>query len=174
MNKILSSIDSWMKQNSQIKQLQFYLAVSLLFSLLLSMQLVNTNTQLKTLRKSSKIPQTQTHEDNKPEAFVTEYLNSFFAFDPLSLDYIREHSSQALLAENLEIQLKARRESQIQSELLIHDIYLEYLDANNIKAICFVSEKFTDKNYKDRNLIIELVINLEKLMVTSIPVFKIE
>ncbi len=164
----------WLEQLGIVKKLQVALVISWILIILLSMQLIKTNTQSETKAKAA--PVEAKLDMNQARTFARAYLENFFnASDDKSLAYLQAHSEEQLFVKNLYPELMTRRKEKILSELSIDQLYLEELTNTSAKAICFAREEFPHGNYQSRELTIEMLIDLSgaEPKVSSIPVFKV-
>ena len=78
------------------------------------------------------------------------------------------HKFQKFFLDTLSAHLSARIEKKIASNFSIERFYREDLDRNIEKIIVFGEEKFSNSNYENRVLVIELILNTELLKVEEI------
>lgn len=193
----LDFFQNWMGQPGQIKQLQLFLALSVLLLLFLSFQLLNTNMELSKLEKSFRRANLKsTAEVLKPQAadvvdakakeqvpkiseaelrdFIGNYMIKFFTITEEANVFVEEHTTEALFESSIKDELLNRKTQKINSKFKVKNLLLESVDATTAKAICFGREHFPKGDYEDRDFIIELLVDTAKLNVKAIPVFKIE
>ncbi|MDD9898631.1 MAG: hypothetical protein OXU45_06490 [Candidatus Melainabacteria bacterium] len=175
MQAIENSFQAWMRQAGIIKKLQLVLALSLLLNLALGQEII---------RSKFISPMAETGLEQELEAkpqiteaelrdFVETYLLSFFDLSQKSFDFLEDKTVQDLFVHDLRPELVKRRELKLESRFQLDDIYLDSLDSGHAKAICLGREIFNG-NYMDRNFNIELIVQTPDLIVSSIPVFKVE
>lgn len=178
--------EKWMKQSGLVKQLQCYLALSVVFNLFLGMQLVNANSLKPT--EQVQVAESQGQASNPKQKlqvteasinnFIRAFLDKFFKIDEESFAYIKEHSDADLFTSSLEAELKTRRSQEIKSKFRINSMYFESIGGDQVKAYCFGDEVFLAGDYQDRSFEIQLIINLAKGVgafdVVAIPVFHLK
>ena len=194
----LDFFQNWMGQPGQIKQLQLFLALSVLLLLFLSFQLLNTNMELSKLEKNfrranlksaAEVLKPQAHgslegepvQEQVPKIseaelrdFIGNYMIKFFTITEEANAFVAKHTAEALFESSIKNELLNRKTQKINSKFKVKNLLLESVDATTAKAICFGREHFPKGDYEDRDFIIELLVDTAKLNVKAIPVFKIE
>lgn len=178
MSSIEFNFKSWMLKPGIVKQLQLYLFVSILLNILLVQQLLNINLKQVEAKKSIKVK--KIIEEVKPQLsendfknFIQEYLGNFFSIEESALAYLQKHTDIELYENLIQVELLNRRKQKIHSKFNLEDIYIEEVNSNQVKAICIGREEFLADNYLPRNFTIEFIVDVLKLKVVSIPVFKV-
>lgn len=146
------------------------LCLIILFSFI---EISETKEQLKSKNKinieNSILKMSQGEEKHDIDAFVKKYLDNIFNSNSDSdLTWLKEHSDQKFFLDTLSAHLSARIEKKIASNFSIERFYREDLDRNIEKIIVFGEEKFSNSNYENRVLVIELILNTELLKVEEI------
>jgi hypothetical protein len=169
-------IDGWMNEPGSKKALQVYLISSLSVLFFLALHLIDLHSQIHNF-KNPKVKEESIEvlpSESELKEFLLEYLQNLFSVDEDSHKFLMSHSDANLWKNSLEIEINKRKEKNINSYFKIESLYLESLDASKAKAICYGIETFPDKTFKDRNLLLELVINTKELKLLAIPLFRIE
>ncbi len=172
--KIQKGINRWLEQLGIIKKLQVSLVLSWILIILLGLQLLEKSPN----HTKEKAPQPIQEKQINPEElkiFSQKYLEVFFAEpNTQNLAYLERHSEASLFIKQIYPSLKAREKQNIHSRLDIEQIYIEELANQKVKISCFAQENFPKADYENRELQIELIIDLEEgsPKVSSIPVFQ--
>lgn len=147
------------------------LCLVIIFSFL---EISETKKQLKAKNqiyiKNSILKTNQFNKEQEIDTFIDKYLKNIFSSNSDSdLIWLEKHSDQKFFLDTLSKHLNTRIKKQITSNFIIKRLYREKLGANNIeKIIIFGEERFTNSNYQNRVLVIELVLNTESLEVKEI------
>jgi hypothetical protein len=175
----------WMSQPGPIKKLQAAIALSIVLNIFLISQLIPARQQalspIKTNKEkismvqdgdSNEIRQSKITETELKD-FIKQYLNNFFSSTQVGLEFIETFSSKSLFEKNLRKELDLRITNRIESEFNIDDLFLESISSKQAKTIIIGQENFPKRDYQNRSFTIELIIDTERILVESIPVFKI-
>lgn len=176
---------AWMSQSGIVKKLQAALALSIVLNIFLCSQIISnkqqTKTSVKTINEKAPtvidgdINETRQSKITEKELkeFIKQYLENFFSSTPAGLEFIETFSSKSLFELSLKKELELRITNKISSEFKIDDIFLESISRKQAKTIVVGRETFPQKDYQTRSITLELIIDTEKILVESIPIFKI-
>lgn len=175
MNKLFTN---WMNEPGSQKALQLYLSISILICIFLITHIIDLNLKIHHLKNPETNLKTKAETplptEEELKIFLYEYLKKMFELNESSFEFINEHTEAAFWENNLSKEIRIRQNKKINSFFKIQSLYIESLDISKAKAVCFGKEIFPEKNFTDRNLLVELIFKTRDLKVVSIPVFRIE
>lgn len=160
--------------------MQAALALMLLISLALLLSMIEMQKKIYELKEIKQNPSQEITSNpaaidaGELESFTREYLEKFFAVSLTNIDWISKQSSAELFEQEIKSELEQKLNSQIKSELVIDDLFIEESDKNNeVIATIFAREKFENSKYLSRDFKIQILINAEDKKVTAIPLFRV-
>ena len=107
------------------------------------------------------------------DEFIQEYLITIFESDENSnLSWLMEHSEKSFYNSTLKKHLETRFKNKITSKFNVSRIFQDNDGRKRNKYIIFGEEIFMNKAYKNRNLVIELLIDLKSAKVQAIQSIK--
>lgn len=175
----------WLRNSGLIKKLHLSIFILSLLLLVSIMQLVSLNKKIadysqragdniKVKEAASDISKTTNLQNFDSHSFIKTYLERFFGTNDSDFNFISDKTESGLYVQKVYPELKARQKLALQSKFKLKNIISEDYGSNSIKFICFGREIFTNQEYQDRSLIIELVVDLNTRKVIAIPVLKVE
>lgn len=160
--------------------MQAALALTLLISLALLLSMIEMQKKIYELKEVKQNPSQEITSSpaaanaGELESFTREYLEKFFAVSLTNIDWISKQSSAELFEQEIKSELEQKLNSQIKSELVIDDLFIEESDkSNEVIATIFAREKFENSKYLSRDFKIQILINAEEKKVTAIPLFRV-
>ncbi len=169
----------WQRQSGLIKKLELALILSLGLITCLGIQVFDSSQKLEEAQKPYTQKETHKQEEyqyseEEIKTFSQEYLEKFFQITDEAEKFLLEHTENKFYQEHLVKQVLKRRELQLNSKLEILDLLIEADKGELVKIYCTGIENFSQEEFQDRNIHIQLIINSKTKSVINIPIFEIK